>query len=275
MEFRPDTGNGYSYNDSLTVSWWESGDALSNEAPHRVEINGYVFKDASSGGQRPYTGKLVRDDNGNIRAAEGTEDFLNVWKPLLAAGNPFKNVTVLEGSVVLTLASSIDEMPAKTLVQVSFIPPEEDVVPEDITDPKDNDEPVKPVIPETPKTPDKTDTLPAPSVDEKKDEKNDKKKDGKKSESDDDESSSNDRASSGPLTWTTAPVKALTPVIPLTPVTGISGNEINEDTGVKGIRTGDDTPLYELRLLLVILLICLILVSGTYIYRKKAEKDKA
>ena len=123
VEFEPDSANGYSYADTLTINWWQSGDDTSVAAPHSIDISGYFYTD-STGKQRPYTGKLSKDSSGNITVESEFERFESVWAPLLNMdGSPFKHLTVLEGSVVVTLASNADDMPLKTLVQVEFVPP--------------------------------------------------------------------------------------------------------------------------------------------------------
>lgn len=121
VEFAPDQINGYSYADTLTINWWQNGEDTNEAALHRIEISGYFYTD-SSGRQRPYTGKLIKDGSGNITSESEFEQFETVWKPLLEGDDsPFKYLTVLEGSVVVTLASSADDMPLKTLVQVEFV----------------------------------------------------------------------------------------------------------------------------------------------------------
>lgn len=119
VEFHPDITNGYSYAKDITICWWENGEDPSGE-PHSVVISGFFYTDAT--GQHPYTGKLSKDGQGNITVEKGDGQFASVWSPLLA-NSPFKHVTVLEGSVVVTLASQATEMPPKTLVQVEFLPP--------------------------------------------------------------------------------------------------------------------------------------------------------
>ena len=122
VEFKPDTEHGYTYSDTLTISWWDSTEDGSAGAPHHVDISGFVYRDAA-GIQHPYTGKLEKDGNGNITSDSEYEEFAAVWSPLLTSDTPFKHLTVLEGSVVVTLASAASEMPAKTLVQVEFNAP--------------------------------------------------------------------------------------------------------------------------------------------------------
>ncbi len=121
IEFKPDTDHGYSYSNSLTISWWESGDDAQGEASHHISISGYVYTGAD-GKQHPYTGTLTKNNDGSITADSEFEQFASVWRPLLD-GTQFKDLTVLEGSVVVTLASDVSDMPAKTLVQVEFVPP--------------------------------------------------------------------------------------------------------------------------------------------------------
>lgn len=122
VEFHPDTEHGYTYSDTLTISWWDSSDDGSAGAPHHVNISGFVYRDAA-GIQHPYTGRLEKDGDGNISSDSEYDEFAAVWSPLLASDTPFKHLTVLEGSVVVTLASAASEMPAKTLVQVEFNAP--------------------------------------------------------------------------------------------------------------------------------------------------------
>lgn len=122
IEFEPDTANGYSYTNTLKVCYWEEGDDFTSEAPHQIVISGYVYTD-SEGNQVPYTGKLVKNDDGAITVVEGTDEFAQIWSPLLAADTPYKEVTVLSGSVVVNLASDPDDMPPVTLIQVSFVAP--------------------------------------------------------------------------------------------------------------------------------------------------------
>ncbi len=141
VQFHPDTANGYTYGDSITVGWWESGDDLSTEEPpHTVIVTGYIREDAS-GNQVPYTGNVSAGGrrwqgvggntpesgydtpSGNAPVSATDENLLNAWGELVENG-PFTNITVLEGSVVLTLADDANHMPAKTVVQVSFKAPE-------------------------------------------------------------------------------------------------------------------------------------------------------
>jgi hypothetical protein len=122
VEFKPDTANGYTYSDTLTISWWDSTDDSSVGAPNHVSISGFVYRDAA-GIQHPYTGKLTKNNDGSITAESEFEQFAAVWSPIFEGASPFKHITVLEGSVVVTLASAASEMPAKTLVQVEFNAP--------------------------------------------------------------------------------------------------------------------------------------------------------
>ena len=71
------------------------------------------------------------DTSGNESASQtqggrdkdvAAQKFNSVWKPLIDTG-AFKHITVLPGSVVLTLANNINEMPKKVIVQVSFKAP--------------------------------------------------------------------------------------------------------------------------------------------------------
>ncbi|WP_022767724.1 Cna B-type domain-containing protein [Butyrivibrio sp. NC2007] len=121
VEFEPDAANGYTYSNTLTISWWAEGEDGGAGAPHHVSISGYVYTDAA-GIQHPYTGRIEK--NGDVISSESDyAEFEAVWSPLLSGDAPFKHVTVLEGSVVVTLASAATEMPAKTLVQVEFNAP--------------------------------------------------------------------------------------------------------------------------------------------------------
>ncbi|WP_026521775.1 Cna B-type domain-containing protein [Butyrivibrio sp. VCB2001] len=122
VEFKPDTTHGYSYSDTLTISWWDSNEASSEGAAHHVSISGFVYRDAA-GIQHPYTGKLTKNADNSITSESEFAEFESVWSPLLGESTPFKHLTVLEGSVVVTLASAASEMPAKTLVQVEFNAP--------------------------------------------------------------------------------------------------------------------------------------------------------
>lgn len=123
VEFKPDTDNGYSYSDTLTIKWWLDGEDTSEDPQHSFDISGYVYTD-EAGVQHPYTGTLNKDANGVIRADSNFEEFEAIWSPLLThSGSPFKNLAVLEGSVVVTLAGDSNDMPLKTIVQVEFIPP--------------------------------------------------------------------------------------------------------------------------------------------------------
>ncbi len=120
VEFEPDTELGYTYADTLTVAYWENGDGYSDEAPHKITISDYVYTDAD-GNRVPYTGTLSRNGDGTITATDASEEFVKAWSPLLAEGTPYKNITILKGSVVMNMASSLEDMPLVTLVQVSFV----------------------------------------------------------------------------------------------------------------------------------------------------------
>ena len=133
VQFKPDTDNGYTYGDYLTVSWWDDGDDLDQDPTHTVRVSGYVRTDAS-GNEVPVSGNIVSAnysgqeapnyDTGNERVIESSDDeFERIWGELLREG-PFDNITVLEGSVVLTLENTPAKMPPKALVQVYFKPPE-------------------------------------------------------------------------------------------------------------------------------------------------------
>lgn len=133
VEFEPDTDNGYTYGDYLTVSWWDDGDDLDQDPTHYVRVSGYVRTDAS-GNEVPVSGNIVsvnysgqeapNYDTGNERVIVSSDDeFGRIWGELLREG-PFDHITVLEGSVVLTLENEPNKMPPKALVQVYFKPPE-------------------------------------------------------------------------------------------------------------------------------------------------------
>ncbi len=133
VQFKPYTDNGYTYGDYLTVSWWENGDDLDQEPSHSVRVSGYVRSDAS-GNEVPVSGNIVSGneagqnresyDTGDERIVGSSDDeFERIWGELLREG-PFDNITVLEGSVVLTLENTPAKMPRKALVQVYFKPPE-------------------------------------------------------------------------------------------------------------------------------------------------------
>ncbi|MCR4797993.1 MAG: Cna B-type domain-containing protein, partial [Lachnospiraceae bacterium] len=187
VEFEPDTDNDYTFDNSITVKWWNAADDQTREAPHCVTIQNYMQKDSegndvlSIGGlQKSDSGELSfiepeqddREDTNNSGSSENRTDpddvptrgvpnadtnqdsvpaendeasqaeiteeidtesgqtvvdphhFMEVWSPLLADDSPFKDISVKQGSVVLMLASSYRDMPAKTLVQVSFKAPE-------------------------------------------------------------------------------------------------------------------------------------------------------
>jgi hypothetical protein len=121
VEYEPDTQHGYRYSNTLTIYWWEAGEDFTQAPLHSVTISGYLYTD-SSRNVVPYTGSLTKDNGGNISVDSEFSQFLGVWSPLLD-GTPFKSVTVLQGSVVITLATSAMDMPPKTLVSVSFVPP--------------------------------------------------------------------------------------------------------------------------------------------------------
>ncbi len=133
VQFKPDTDNGYTYGDYLTVSWWENGDDLDQEPTHTVRVSGYVRTDAS-GNEVPVSGNIVSGnetgqnresyDTGDERIVGSSDDeFERIWGQLLREG-PFDHITVLKGSVVLTLENEPNKMPPKALVQVYFKPPE-------------------------------------------------------------------------------------------------------------------------------------------------------
>jgi len=122
IEFEPALALGYTYSDSLTVCYWEEGEDFTAEAPHKIVISGYVYTD-TEGNQVPYTGTLTKNDDGTITSTDGSEEFIQVWSPLLAADTPYKQITVLKGSVVVNLASNPADMPPVTLIQVSFVAP--------------------------------------------------------------------------------------------------------------------------------------------------------
>ncbi len=122
VEFKPDTDAGYGYADELTIGYWENGDGYSDDPPHTIVISNYIDTD-SEGNQVPHTGSLFKKSDGTIQAIDASEEFINAWSPLLADDSPYKRITVLQGSVVLTLASEAGELPLVTLVQVSFVAP--------------------------------------------------------------------------------------------------------------------------------------------------------
>lgn len=221
IEFTPDTDLGYTYSDSLTICYWESGDDFTSEAPHKIVISGYVYTD-SDGNQVPYTGTLIKNDDGTITLQDGSEEFLEIWSPLLASGTPYNNVKVLEGSVVITLATSVSDMPAVTLVQVSFVPPE--------STPNNG-------------TPSKT------------------------TSTDDDDDSSTEDSNNGETTESTGITKGITALISEDIM-----NLMVDSSKLKGVRTGDETPIYLLAALFAFFTAAAGVVS-VLLYRTK-RKDK-
>ena len=160
VQFTPDTAKGFSFGDDIRILWWNDTDDLNASAPNSVVISGYTHKNAA-GEEVPYTGKLVKEEpagdgqenesSGGPSAGLQTEsnrggsndpasdrqpeetvatdpEFNDIWTPILQ-DTPFKQVTVMQGSVVLTLAGNSSQMPARTLVQVSFKAPEIPVAP--------------------------------------------------------------------------------------------------------------------------------------------------
>ena len=277
VEFKPDEDNGYTYSDTLTVGWWDqAGDYYS------VDISGYVYTN-EEGKQEPYTGTLIKDDEGNITAS--SEDILSVWGSLLENENsPFKNVTILSGSVVVTLASDINDMPAKTLVQVSFVAPqpEPEPEPEPEPDPGSDPEPTPTPLPTPTPTPEPTpgpmptptpvpeptpSPLPVPtpptptpapssnlSEDRNKDEDN-------SSDSRQEESSDN---KSTPISTTKKPT---------TDAQIVDDDQNNHIDGSQkaGVRTSDDTPVGTLSALFLLFMLAFAAVLATYLRIRKKK----
>lgn len=251
VQFKPDTDNGYTYGDYLTVSWWDDGDDLDKDPTHTVRVSGYVRTDAS-GNEVPVSGNIVSAnysgqeapnyDTGNERVIESSDDeFERIWGELLREG-PFDHITVLKGSVVLTLENTPAKMPPKTLIQVYFKPPE---------------------TPEEPKGGDsKTSTDPEPSTD------------SESSIIDTGDTGSKKKKKSGSGESDTGSASTVNGISNLLESPGsVSMNALSLN-GIRSlIRTGDSAPLKALIILLAVLLLMFAGILGL-LNRKKKDGNK-
>ncbi|WP_026662278.1 Cna B-type domain-containing protein [Butyrivibrio proteoclasticus] len=283
VEFRPDEEKGYTYSDTLTVYWWNDGDDLSEEiAPHAQTISGYLYQDSSTGHKYPYVGRL-KSVNGEIQyesidgadSIEGQKEvdeqyieaFKAAWSPLLTnEDSPFEVITILQGSVVVTLASNNTQMPIKTLVEVSFVPKKE---------------PGRNGASSNPGNKPGTGDEPGGSDEPKDDggESGGSSESGSSGASTDDGSSTEDadKTQTGKEVTPNKKGNAVnsTKTSAGNSISGEDAADISEDNkNRKGVRTGDDTPIDELAVIFEYLLLAFVFVFALYCSKRK-RKDSS
>lgn len=237
---------------SVVISGYTHKNAAGEEVPYtgklvKEEPAGDGQENESSGGPSagpqtgsnrggsndPDTNDPDNTDPASDRQPEETvatdPEFNDIWTPILQ-DTPFKQVTVMQGSVVLTLAGNSSQMPARTLVQVSFKAPEIPVAPSPALP--------SPVVPSpgqpTPVKPENTDDMqPGVSPDKKP-----------KNEPDFD--------------------------VDTPDVDEVKEPQVTKLIKAEGIKTGDEAPIKALLVTLILLMICFASVlSLLLIYNRK------